>query len=151
MNEPLPISSRARGGRWLPIILLPAVVLLCFMAHATVSGSRGSGSGDNYPGSDGGQKHRRRLAEEGKDGHEEAANVFAIALTGMNQSDVGWMMVAVIFSQLVLDEVLRRVEASVGANARACLREVYKELSTVCSSCGMTVGRIDQGWSRLVV
>lgn len=101
--------------------------------HATAPGSsRGSGSGGNHPASDGGQeRRRRRLAEEGKDGHDEAANVFAIALTGMDQSVVGWMMVAVIFSQLVLDEVLRRVEASVGANARACLREVYKELSTV--------------------
>lgn len=73
---------------------------------------------------------RRQLAAEGEGGHG-AMNVFAMALSGMDQVEIGWMMVAVIFSQLLLDEVLRRVEASVGPNARACLREVYKELSTV--------------------
>ncbi len=78
-------------------------------------------------------RRRRGLAEEG--GHEGAAtNVFALALTTMDQQEIGWMMVAVLVSQLVLDEGLRRVEASVGANARACLREVYKELSTVSKS-----------------
>jgi hypothetical protein len=69
-----------------------------------------------------------------KDDEEGAHNVFAMALSGMDQTEIGWMMVAVIFSQLVLDEVLRRAEASVGTNARACLREVYKELSTVSTA-----------------
>ena len=73
---------------------------------------------------------QRGLAAKGAEGGH-AMNVFAMALSGMDQVEIGWMMVAVIFSQLRLDEVLRRVEASVGPNARACLREVYKELSTV--------------------
>lgn len=88
---------------------------------------------------DHGVRWRRRLAETEGDGaghaaeggHGGAMNVFAMALSGMDQVEIGWMMVAVIFAQLVLDEALRRVEASVGPNARACLREVYKELSTV--------------------
>lgn len=71
---------------------------------------------------------RRQL---GEGAHGGGKNVFEMALSGMDQMMIGWMMVAVVFSQLVLDEVLRRAEASVGTNARACLREVYKELSTV--------------------
>lgn len=74
----------------------------------------------------------RRQLEEG--GHGGGKNVFEMALSGMDQMMIGWMMVAVVFSQLVLDEVLRRAEASVGTNARACLREVYKELSTVSTT-----------------
>lgn len=73
----------------------------------------------------------RRLEEEA---HGGAMNVFAVALSGMDQTEIGWMMVAVVASQLVLDEALRRVEAAVGTNARACLREVYKELSTVSTA-----------------
>lgn len=72
--------------------------------------------------------------KDGEEGaHGGAMNVFAMALSGMDQTEIGWMMVAVISSQLVLDEALRRAEASVGTNARACLREIYKELSTVSS------------------
>ncbi|KAM3569888.1 hypothetical protein VYU27_008022 [Nannochloropsis oceanica] len=71
---------------------------------------------------------RRKL---GEGAHGGGKNVFEMALSGMDQMMIGWMMVAVVFSQLVLDEVLRRAEASVGTNARACLREVYKELSTL--------------------
>ena len=77
---------------------------------------------------DDGPQRRRQLEEET---HGGVMNVFAMALNGMDQTEIGWMMVAVIFSQLVLDEALRRAEAAVGTNARACLREVYKELSTV--------------------
>lgn len=71
------------------------------------------------------------MKDDAEGAHGGPMNVFAMALSGMDQTEIGWMMVAVIFSQLVLDEALRRAEASVGTNARACLREVYKELSTV--------------------
>jgi hypothetical protein len=87
---------------------------------------------DHTPHHSGQEAHDRQYRTGAmKDGEEGPMNVFAMALSGMDQTEIGWMMVAVIFSQLVMDEALRRVEASVGTNARACLREVYKELSTV--------------------
>lgn len=79
------------------------------------------------------KRDRTGAMKDGEEGAHGAMNVFAMALSGMDQTEIGWMMVAVIFSQLVLDEALRRAEASVGTNARACLREIYKELSTVSS------------------
>jgi len=88
---------------------------------------------DHTPHHSGQEAHDRTGAmKDGEEGsHGGPMNVFAMALSGMDQTEIGWMMVAVIFSQLVMDEALRRAEASVGTNARACLREVYKELSTV--------------------
>ncbi len=77
-------------------------------------------------------RRRRHLADAAFEAahREDDADLMRDALE-LDHFRIGWMMMAIVLMQAVLDGILRRVEMSVGGSSKILLTEIYKELTTL--------------------